>query len=204
MFEFIVLIAGKMIVSPRNTELGLSGSRDTTLPDSKAEFLNSVTANKQTVAKFHLAGSSILSHPKKKKKVVFWQSTLLLLGCAVMTMKGTKEQRVVSDGYSARLDLTASVVEQMGLHAAQPGVPRFSSVVPVLRAAGGEHLELLCSHVWVMWGFFPRQTLSVELFSAPPGLLRGSSAFPTWLDFSSRGRCFVELLSLSDRVVDGC
>lgn len=73
-----------------------------------------------------------------------------------MTMKGTKEQRVVSDGYSARLDLTASVVEQMGLHAAQPGVPRFSSVVPVLRAAGagGEHLELLCSHVWVMWGFF--------------------------------------------------
>lgn len=52
-----------------------------------------------------------------------------------MTMKGTKEQRVVSDGYSARLDLTASVVEQMGLHAAQPGVPRFSSVVPVLRAA---------------------------------------------------------------------
>lgn len=68
MFEFIVLIAGKMIVSPRNTELGLSGSRDTTLPDSKAEFLNSVTANKQTVAKFHLAGSSILSHPKKKKK----------------------------------------------------------------------------------------------------------------------------------------
>lgn len=88
--------------------------------------------------------------------MVFWQSTLLLLGCAVMTMKGTKEQRVVSDGYSARLDLTASVVEQMGLHAAQPGVPRFSSVVPVLRAAGagGEHLELLCSHVWVMWGFF--------------------------------------------------
>lgn len=123
-----------------------------------------------------------------------------------MTMKGTKEQRVVSDGYSARLDLTASVVEQMGLHAAQPGVPRFSSVVPVLRAAGagGEHLELLCSHVWVMWVFFPRQTLSVELFSAPPGLLRGSSAFPTWLDFSSRGRCFVELLSPSDRVVDGC
>lgn len=52
--------------------------------------------------------------------------------------------------------------------------------------------------------FFPRQTLSVELFSAPPGLLRGSSAFPTWLDFSSRGMCFVELLSLSDRVVDGC
>lgn len=70
-FEFIVLIAGKMIVSPRNTELGLSGSRDTTLPDSKAEFLNSVTANKQTVAKFHLAGSSILSHPKKKKKWSF-------------------------------------------------------------------------------------------------------------------------------------
>lgn len=67
MFEFIILIAGKVIASARTAELGLSGSRDTTLPDSKAEFLNSVTANKQTVAKFHLAGSSILSHPKKKK-----------------------------------------------------------------------------------------------------------------------------------------
>lgn len=57
-------------------------------------------------------------------------------------------------------------------------VPRSSSAVPVLRAtgAGGEHLEFLCSHRRVLWDFFYRVWLSVELFSPPSGLLLGSSA----------------------------
>lgn len=88
-----------------------------------------------------------------------------------MTMNGTKEQKVVGDGYSARLDLAVCVVEQMGLHTAQPGVPPFSSVVPVFRAAGGGHLEFLCCHHRVLGDFSDRLWLSVELFSTPPGLL---------------------------------
>lgn len=85
----------------------------------RVEFSNSVTANKESVAKFYLAGCGVLSHPTKKtKKQLFWQSMQPRSGCTVMTMKGTEEQRVVSDGYSARLDLAASVVEQMGLRAA--------------------------------------------------------------------------------------
>lgn len=61
------------------------------------------------------------------------------------------------------LELAACVLEQMGLHTARPGVPP-SSAVSVLRAtgAGGEHLELLCSHCQAAWDFSDRVWLSVE------------------------------------------
>lgn len=79
----------------------------------------------------------------------------------------------------ARLECAACVVEQMGLHTAQPSVPCSSSAVPVFRAAGagGEHLEFLCLCCRVfVW-------LSVELFSSPPGLLWSSCAFLRWPSF---------------------
>ena len=45
----------------------LPGSRATTSPDRRGRASSSVSTNKQTAARFHLAGCCVLAHPKKKK-----------------------------------------------------------------------------------------------------------------------------------------
>lgn len=65
-----------------------------------------------------------------------------------------------------------------------------ASPVPHLLSQSSEPQEqeeniwsFLCSRRGLMWDFSDRVWLSVELFSAPPGLLRSSSASPYWLSF---------------------
>lgn len=76
---------------------------------------------------------------QKKKKKVFWQK----MGRS--DIEGNWKRRVMGDGCRTRLDLAACVVEQMGLGAAQPGVPRLSSVAPAFRATGAFVLALLAA-----------------------------------------------------------
>lgn len=130
----------------------------------KGRVLNSVNSSRRTEAKFSLAGHCV----SPQLKICSPGTWSRLSWDTPMTVKG--------DGYSAHLNLTAWAVEQMGLHAAPPGVPLFSCVVPAFRAsgAGAEHLDALPFLFSVespdrVWRF-------AELFSAPPTLFGDSFA----------------------------